>query len=192
MPAAPLFSSNFNPTVVLLCCLLQEFITQTGRKLEVAAPKPPIAVTNAVSWRSEGIKHRKNEVFLDVIESVNLLVSAGGRVLHSDIVGSVQLRVQLSGPPCTALSSVCVCVCVLLPLLSLSLSRSLFLCACVALYLSVRVRGGCYKRVRLFHVRCLCAQACQSCDWASTTRWVNHHCCCHHHADEQTGICSNV
>jgi AP-1 complex subunit mu len=37
--------------------------------------RPPIAVTNAVSWRSEGIKYRKNEVFLDVIESVNLLVS---------------------------------------------------------------------------------------------------------------------
>ena len=125
-----MFSSNFNPTVVLLCCLLQEFITQTGRKLEVAAPKPPIAVTNAVSWRSEGIKHRKNEVFLDVIESVNLLVSAGGRVLHSDIVGSVQLRVQLSGPPCTALSSVCVCVCVAPSPLSLSLSLSLPLCMC--------------------------------------------------------------
>lgn len=34
-----------------------------------------MAVTNAVSWRSEGIKYKKNEVFLDVIESVNLLVS---------------------------------------------------------------------------------------------------------------------
>lgn len=39
------------------------------------APRPPPAVTNAVSWRSEKIKYRKNEVFLDVIESVNLLVS---------------------------------------------------------------------------------------------------------------------
>ena len=34
-----------------------------------------MAVTNAVSWRSEGIRYRKNEVFLDVIESVNMLVS---------------------------------------------------------------------------------------------------------------------
>ncbi len=49
------------------------FITQEGHKLEIA-PRPPMAVTNAVSWRSEGIKYRKNEVFLDVIESVNLLV----------------------------------------------------------------------------------------------------------------------
>ena len=55
--------------------IFDRYITQEGQKLEVA-PRPPMAVTNAVSWRSEGIKHRKNEVFLDVIESVNLLVSA--------------------------------------------------------------------------------------------------------------------
>lgn len=51
------------------------YITQQGHKLEVGAPRPPATVTNAVSWRSEGIKYRKNEVFMDVIESVNLLVS---------------------------------------------------------------------------------------------------------------------
>ncbi len=37
-------------------------------------PRPPPALTTAVSWRSEGIKYRKNEVFLDVIENVNVLV----------------------------------------------------------------------------------------------------------------------
>jgi AP-1 complex subunit mu len=35
-----------------------------------------MAVTNAVSWRSEGIRYRKNEVFLDVVESINMLVSS--------------------------------------------------------------------------------------------------------------------
>lgn len=50
------------------------YITQESHKLEVQA-RPPMAVTNAVSWRSEGIRYRKNEVFLDVVESVNLLVS---------------------------------------------------------------------------------------------------------------------
>lgn len=49
------------------------YITQESHKLEIQV-RPPMAVTNAVSWRSEGIKYRKNEVFLDVIESVNLLV----------------------------------------------------------------------------------------------------------------------
>ena len=71
---------------------------QEGYKLE-AAPKPPPAVTNAVSWRPENIKYRKNEVFLDVIESVNLLAGAQGNVLRSEIVGVVKMRVYLSGMP---------------------------------------------------------------------------------------------
>lgn len=54
--------------------ILQEYITQETHILDIA-PRPPMAVTNAVSWRSEGLKYRKNEVFLDVIESLNLLVS---------------------------------------------------------------------------------------------------------------------
>lgn len=59
-----------------MCILVHaRYITQESYKLEVQV-RPPIAVTNAVSWRSEGIRYRKNEVFLDVIESVNLLVSA--------------------------------------------------------------------------------------------------------------------
>jgi len=78
--------------------ILQEYITQESHKLEVQV-RPPSTVTNAVSWRSEGLKYRKNEVFLDVIESVNLLVSANGNVLRSEIVGSVKMRVFLSGMP---------------------------------------------------------------------------------------------
>jgi len=78
--------------------ILQEYITQEGYKLEVA-PKPPPAVTNAVSWRPDGIKYRKNEVFLDVIESVNLLAGASGNVLLSEIVGAIKMRVYLSGMP---------------------------------------------------------------------------------------------
>ena len=56
------------------------FITQESHKLEVM-PNIPAAVTNAVSWRKEGIRYRKNEVFLDVIESVNLMVSHRGERL---------------------------------------------------------------------------------------------------------------
>lgn len=73
-------------------------ITQEGSKLEIA-PRPPLALTNAVSWRSEGIKHRKNEIFLDVIEKLNLLVASNGTVLHSEIIGSIQMKSFLSGMP---------------------------------------------------------------------------------------------
>ncbi|CAD7065819.1 unnamed protein product [Tilletia caries] len=78
--------------------ILQEYITQESHKLEVQA-RPPMAVTNAVSWRSEGIRYRKNEVFLDVVESVNLLVNANGAVVRSEILGAIKMKCYLSGMP---------------------------------------------------------------------------------------------
>lgn len=78
--------------------IIREYITQEGNRLEVA-PRPPVALTNTVSWRSEGIKHRKNEIFLDVIEKLNLLVSSNGTVLHSEIVGAIRMKSFLSGMP---------------------------------------------------------------------------------------------
>ena len=52
-----------------------------------------------MSWRSEGIRYRKNEVFLDVVESLNLLVSANGNVLRSEILGAIKMKCYLSGMP---------------------------------------------------------------------------------------------
>lgn len=78
--------------------MFRRVITQESNRME-SAPRPPIALTNAVSWRSEGIKHRKNEIFLDVIEKLNILVSSNGTVLHSEIIGSIQMKSFLSGMP---------------------------------------------------------------------------------------------
>jgi AP-1 complex subunit mu len=78
--------------------ILKEFIMQESNKTAAAA-KPPMALTNAVSWRAEGIKHKKNEIFLDVVEKLNLLVSGNGTVLHSEIMGAVVMKSFLSGMP---------------------------------------------------------------------------------------------
>lgn len=55
--------------------------------------------TGAQSWRRGGIKYRKNEAFLDVIEDVNLLMSATGTVLRADVTGQIVMRAYLSGTP---------------------------------------------------------------------------------------------
>ena len=134
--------------------ILSEFIKTDAYKMEVQA-RPPMAVTNAVSWRSEGIKYKKDEVhctphfvetplhwagkacrhtarwqagrtlhcmpgatcqagcrtkpclmphvssqvFLDVVESVNLLVNSNGTVVRSEVVGALKMRTYLSGMP---------------------------------------------------------------------------------------------
>ena len=41
--------------------ILSEFIKTDAYKMEITQ-RPPMAVTNAVSWRSEGIRYKKNEV----------------------------------------------------------------------------------------------------------------------------------
>merc|ERR1719276_618988 len=79
--------------------ILHEYIKTQSHQLSVDQMRPPTAVTNAVSWRSEGIKHKKNEIFLDVVEKLNLLVSSNGTVLNSEIIGAVKMKSFLSGMP---------------------------------------------------------------------------------------------
>lgn len=55
--------------------------------------------TGALSWRRADVKYRKNEAFVDVIEDVNLLMSAGGTVLRADVNGQIMMRAYLSGTP---------------------------------------------------------------------------------------------
>lgn len=53
--------------------ILSEFIKTDAYRMEVTQ-RPPMAVTNAVSWRSEGIRYKKNEVCL----SLSLTFSLSG------------------------------------------------------------------------------------------------------------------
>ena len=56
-------------------------------------------VTGQIGWRREGIKYRRNEIFLDVLESVNLLMSQQGQVLSSHVAGRIAMKSYLSGMP---------------------------------------------------------------------------------------------
>lgn len=76
--------------------------TSKGNCMSAASARgmrPPTAVTNAVSWRSEDIRHAKNELFLDVTERVHCLIGMDGTVLQSNVQGIVRMRSFLSGMP---------------------------------------------------------------------------------------------
>merc|ERR1712088_112852 len=47
----------------------------------------------------EGIKYRRNELFLDVMEYVNLLMSPQGQVLSAHVAGKILMKSYLSGMP---------------------------------------------------------------------------------------------
>ena len=58
--------------------------------------------TGTTSWREEvnyksiiifkGIKYKRNEVFLDIIESVNVVLSNKGTILRNDVQGLVKVK----------------------------------------------------------------------------------------------------
>jgi len=58
-----------------------------------------IQATGAISWRKEGIKYRKNELFIDVVEHCNLMMSSQGTVLRNDVSGVILVKCYLSGTP---------------------------------------------------------------------------------------------
>ncbi|GAB5370243.1 hypothetical protein AAMO2058_001475600 [Amorphochlora amoebiformis] len=57
------------------------------------------AITGVQDWRPTGLSYQKNEVYIDVLEHVNLLMSTKGGVLRSDVSGSVIMKTCLSGMP---------------------------------------------------------------------------------------------
>ena len=83
--------------------LLKEYI-RTGKQAHQLTDleklkQITVRATGAVSWRAEGLKYRKNEIFIDIVESINLSLSQRGTVLKSEVIGKIVCKTQLSGMP---------------------------------------------------------------------------------------------
>ncbi|EIM20921.1 clathrin adaptor, mu subunit [Wallemia mellicola CBS 633.66] len=82
---------------------LKMYITTEGVKSEQAiredSSKITSQATGATSWRRADVKYRKNEAFVDVVENVNLMMSAQGNILRADVDGQILMRAYLSGMP---------------------------------------------------------------------------------------------
>lgn len=70
------------------CCLLDLLLVAMMSFPSVSQTKEEQSqitsqVTGQIGWRREGIKYRRNELFLDVLESVNLLMSPQGLFVPS-------------------------------------------------------------------------------------------------------------
>jgi len=84
---------------------VKPFITQKSVNIkpeklkEEKLAKITINATGTTPWRPLDLKYKKNEIYIDIIESVNILVSVDGKILRSDVSGQVQMRCFLSGVP---------------------------------------------------------------------------------------------
>uniref|UniRef100_A0A6V4WFN1 MHD domain-containing protein n=1 Tax=Prymnesium polylepis TaxID=72548 RepID=A0A6V4WFN1_9EUKA len=83
--------------------VLKMYITQEGNRSaavdKAASQAVTIQATGAISWRKEGIKYRKNELFIDVVENCNLMMSSKGTILRNDVSGAILVKCYLSGTP---------------------------------------------------------------------------------------------
>ncbi|KIL67004.1 hypothetical protein M378DRAFT_123224 [Amanita muscaria Koide BX008] len=61
--------------------------------------KITIQATGATNWRRGDVKYKKNEAFVDVVETVNLSMSAKGTILRADVDAHIQMRAYLTGTP---------------------------------------------------------------------------------------------
>ncbi|CAN0908174.1 AP-2 complex subunit mu [Linum grandiflorum] len=122
------YPQNLSPEILKLY-ITQEGVRSpfsSKQALDKPVPNATLQVTGAVGWRREGLVYKKNEVslsslfplnstftsqlaenyifnqfqvFLDIVESVNLLMSSKGSVLRCDVTGKILMKCFLSGMP---------------------------------------------------------------------------------------------
>eukprot|EP00475_Leptophrys_vorax_P004901 TRINITY_DN12937_c0_g1_i1.p1 TRINITY_DN12937_c0_g1~~TRINITY_DN12937_c0_g1_i1.p1 ORF type:complete len:456 (-),score=102.36 TRINITY_DN12937_c0_g1_i1:108-1475(-) len=64
--------------------------------------KLPRCVNSSVPWRKSDVKYMSNEVYLDLEETLDVVISPTGDVVTSEISGRIQCNSRLSGSPdCT-------------------------------------------------------------------------------------------
>jgi AP-2 complex subunit mu-1 len=83
--------------------LLKKFIFQGKVKEEqlsqLKLTSTLTQLTGSVSWREPGISYANNEVYIDIMENINLLISKTGEVIKSEVMGVVGVKSLLSGWP---------------------------------------------------------------------------------------------
>nr|XP_027198038.1 AP-1 complex subunit mu-1-I-like [Dermatophagoides pteronyssinus] len=56
-------------------------------------------MNSAIAWRANSVKHRKNEIYVDVVESFSAALGPDGAALESGVSGVVRMKSFLSGLP---------------------------------------------------------------------------------------------
>lgn len=90
------YPQNCSIDVLRLYINLGSVIHEAGAKEGAALTSQ---ITGAIDWRREGIRYRKNEVYIDLHETVSLLTSATGVVLRTEVLGKVMMKAFLTGMP---------------------------------------------------------------------------------------------
>jgi AP-3 complex subunit mu len=59
----------------------------------------PAGTISNMPWRAAGVYYSQNEIYMDILEEVDAIVSPNGTIVSSDVSGSIQCQSHLSGIP---------------------------------------------------------------------------------------------
>jgi AP-3 complex subunit mu len=59
----------------------------------------PSGTISNMPWRTAGVEYSQNEIYMDIVEEVDAIISANGQIISSDVSGSIQCQSHLSGIP---------------------------------------------------------------------------------------------
>jgi len=76
----------------------------TGGSNAIISDALPSGTISNMPWRTAGVKHHPNEIYIDIIEEIDAILDSIGNVISFDVAGSIQVQSQLSGVPDLLLS----------------------------------------------------------------------------------------
>lgn len=78
-------------------------ITRESKLANVSSTLPTGQLSN-IPWRRTGVKYANNEIFLDLIEEVDVIIDKSGTTILAEIQGRIEANSRLSGMPDLTLS----------------------------------------------------------------------------------------
>ena len=77
---------------------LSKLLGATASTSQVSGDLPSGTISN-MPWRTANVAYTQNEIYMDILEEVDAIVDAGGRLVSVDVSGSIQCQSHLSGIP---------------------------------------------------------------------------------------------
>lgn len=71
----------------------------TGGSSSILSEALPKGTVSNMPWRKAGVTHPNNEIYIDIVEEIDAILSANGSIISSDVSGSIQAQSNLSGVP---------------------------------------------------------------------------------------------
>ncbi|KAL7525741.1 hypothetical protein ACHAXR_001137, partial [Thalassiosira sp. AJA248-18] len=71
----------------------------SGGSSSILSEALPTGTVSNMPWRKAGVTHPNNEIYIDIVEEIDAILSANGSVISSDVSGSIQAQSHLSGVP---------------------------------------------------------------------------------------------